>query len=57
MYCCISCSKELTKPGFDAGFGFKICQDCEDTGNQMAAFLEKGIELEYSDGTKKTIRS
>jgi hypothetical protein len=57
MYCCVSCSKELTKPGFDAGFGFKICQDCEDTGNQMAAFLEKGIELEYSDGTKKTIRS
>lgn len=53
---CISCKKELTEPYFDAGFEFKICQACEDTGNQMAALLEKGIELEYSDGTKETIR-
>ena len=54
---CISCSQELTNPGFDAGFGFYICQSCEDTGNQMAALLEQGIELKYNDGKKETVRS
>lgn len=53
---CIACSKPLTKPGFDAGFGFKICQDCEDTGTELGLLLEQGIELTYDDGTTETIR-
>lgn len=57
MYCCINCSKMLTKPGFDAGFGFKICQECKNAGDQLEALLEQGIELAYNDGTKETIRS
>ena len=47
----------LTKPGFDAGFGFKICQECKNAGDQLEALLEQGIELAYNDGTKETIRS
>ena len=54
---CINCGKELSESCIDAGFGFKICQACEDAGNEFAALLEQGIELEYNDGTKETVRS
>ena len=55
---CISCGQELTNPGFDAGFGFYICQSCEETGNQMAALLEQGIELDvYHDDKKEIVKS
>jgi len=48
---CINCGKESEKGVMS--FGFFVCQECEDTGNQMAAMLEKGISLELLDDTGK----
>ena len=33
-----------------------VCKTCDDASERMAELLEKGIEFEYSDGTKETLR-
>ena len=52
---CINCGKESSKLN-RAGFGFVICKDCDDAGDELADMLEQGIDLEYSDRTKETIK-
>lgn len=54
---CINCGKDCANT-VDTGFmGFKICQACDDVGNQMADFLNNGIKLEYSDGTTEVLKN
>ena len=53
---CINCGKASDDVA-DTGFGsFKICADCEDTGNKMFALLLGGIDLEYSDGIREKLK-
>jgi hypothetical protein len=50
---CISCGKAF--PGEPERFW--LCDSCEATGDELAKMLEKGIVLEYSDGTSEILKS
>ena len=53
---CINCSKEIKNQANIGFFGFMLCKACDNTGRQLAKMFEQGVELEYSNGTKETVR-
>lgn len=52
---CINCGKASTQL---VSMGcFKICQTCANAKQQLSDRLKDDIEVEYTDGTKETLRS
>ena len=51
MNTCINCGSNTDKQGF-----IVICNDCEEASKRLTALLQKGIVLEFSDGTTEMIK-
>lgn len=54
MNTCIVCKKDtLNPPDF---MGFVVCDKCDESSFIMEKMLEKGIKLEYADGSIQVLK-
>lgn len=51
---CINCGGKLGKGSTNTLGIFHICKRCNDAGDKMEQTFKKGVDVEYTDGTKET---
>lgn len=49
---CINCGKESK----DANMSFNFCSRCKNAQRQMTNLFQQGVQLEYADGSKETVK-